>query len=254
MMKPLNFKITNRSLLGLMLVCIVGAPIVGIIGSVSSQIFHQLLGKLFPAPIILLFTWTTLVILSALLFGRVVWFNRIQHPWIVGGCGGVFGVSVYLTFLIFSSRFLPDTGMNPMSFGWQANLPILVSLIGMLLIPNIAQSREPVCENCQRWYGVAQHVGNVSFPQREEFLFFIDRGQLYEAGNLVVEEDEAAPPNLEIYRQSCSECQMSDHVIIVKETFLNAQGMVKRRVLRRGIVSFSQSKELLRQMTGVKNR
>ena len=195
-MKPLNFKINNRGLLGLTLVCIVGAPIVGIIGGVSSQIFRQLLGKLLPAPITLLFTWSTLIILSALLFGRVVWINRIQHPWIVGGCGGVFGVSVYLTFLIFSSRFLPDTGLNPMSLGWQGNLLILGSLIGMILIPNIAQSREPVCENCQRWYGAAQHVGNVSLSQREKFLFFIDRGQIYEAGNLVVEEDEAAPPNL----------------------------------------------------------
>lgn len=252
-MKPLNFKITNRNLLALTLVCVVGAPIIGVAGAVSSQIFHQLLGTLFPAYMILLFTWTTIIILSALLFGRVVWFNRIQHPWIVGGCGGVFGIGVYLSFLVFSSRFLPDTELNPLSLGWLGHLPILGSLIGMLLIPNVAQSREPVCENCQRWYGGAQHVGNILFPQREEFLSFIDRGQIYEAGNLVVEEDEAAPPNLEIYRQSCSECQMSDHVIIVKETYLSTQGMVKRKVSRRGSISFSQSKELARRVAGVKN-
>jgi hypothetical protein len=232
---------------------VVGAPIIGFIGTISLQFLYQIsaIARL-PMPITLLLTLSTIIILSSLLFGRVVWLCRVQHPWIVGGCAVVFGVSVYLAFLIFSSRFSPNTGVNLIPFNWWGNLPIVGGLVAMLVIPNVAQSQEPVCENCERWYGPAQHVGNVPVLQHDEFLRLMDGGHFHKAGNLIVEEEEAAPPNLEIYRQRCSECQMNDHVIIIKETFLNFQGMVKRRVLRRGFVSFSQSVDLVRQVVGVR--
>jgi hypothetical protein len=252
-MKPLNFSITNRSLLVLILICLVGAPIIGFIGTLSSQFLYQIsVAARLPAPITLLLTWSILILLSALLFGRVIWLYRVQHPWIVGECAVGFGISVYLAFLIFSSRFSPNTGVNLIRFNWWGNLPIVGGLVAMLVIPNVAQSQEPVCENCERWYGPAQHVGNVPLLQRDEFLRLMDGGQFHEAGSLIIEEEEAAPPNLEIYHQRCSECQMSDHVIIIKETFLNFQGMVKRRVLRRGFVSLSQSVDLVRQVVGVR--
>ena len=248
-MKPLNFSITNRSLLVLVLVCVAGAPIIGLIGTLSLQFLHQVSAIVrLPVPITLILTLSTIIILSALLFGRVVWLYRIQHPWTVGGVAIVFGIGVYLTFLVFSSRFSPDAGVNLMHANWWGNLLIVGGLIAMLMVPNVAQSQQPVCKNCLRWYGPAQHMGNVPLPQRDDFLRLLDDGQFYEAGNLIVKEEDATPPNLEIYRQRCSECQTNEHVIIIKETFLNFQDMVKRRILRRGFVSFSQSADLVRQV------
>jgi hypothetical protein len=258
-MKTIEVKTPKAGLFALVLTTVVGGPIIGSGIIFLSQILSELLAVFLlrssrsnPAasvPLLtLLFSLSMLYIIGDVVFVGVARLSRIQNPRLVEVCGALFGASVYISYLIFNSAFLPGAIGKLNASDWWIHILMAGPLIGMLVISSMRQAQEPICEKCRRWYDAAQYIGNIPHQRRDEFIQFLDHGQIYEAGNLVVEEDEAVPPNLEIYRQSCSVCQASDSAITIKETFLDARGMVGRKVLRKGFLSFAQAEDLGRRV------
>ena len=130
---------------------------------------------------------------------------------------------------------------------WFVELSIII-VIG--LSTGKTATSQPFCELHNRWYEKEQHLGGVGISKAQDLLNLIKQKDFAHLGSLL--EEDANIPSLEVYIQSCDNCNSSNTWFSIRQAYLGQKGGVQFKNILRTMITPSQKGELLRKAKSFK--
>lgn len=101
-------------------------------------------------------------------------------------------------------------------------------IVGVTAAGGRMAGSQPFCEDCQTWFTTLGQFGSVPAEKEELFIDLIRKDSLQAASELVANEGDALPPNLEVYPSTC-QCDESGMALLeIKKTTRGRDNKVKR--------------------------
>lgn len=106
-------------------------------------------------------------------------------------------------------------------------------------------AKNPFNDRVNEWYkGLPYQIGSVIMENRDKFSNLMQDNYLFEAAELILPEDGAPHPRIEIYQNHCKD-ENGDILLSIKETGRNKKGKYERKMIQQWEISREEFAGLL---------